>query len=111
MVHDDEMNIDVLQNMLKQGQDNFLLRFGLGQALLKEGQIAECIPHLEAALQFDPQHSSSWKLLAKALALQERKQDAIKAYQQGIEVAEKRGDVQAAKEMKVFLKRLQKNPG
>lgn len=102
------MNIDALQKMLDQGQDNFLLRFGLGQALLKDGQAAESISHFEMALQFDPQHSSSWKLLAKALALQARNQDAIKAYQQGIEVAESRGDLQAAKEMRVFLKRLQK---
>ena len=103
------MNIDVFKNMLEQGQDNFLLRFGLGQALLKEGQSAESIPHLQAALGFDKQHSSSWKLLGKALAQEERNDEAITAYLQGIEVAELRGDVQAAKEMKVFLKRLQKN--
>ncbi len=32
--------------------------------------------------------------------------DAISAFEKGIEVAEGRGDIQAAKEMKVFLKRL-----
>jgi len=35
-------------------------------------------------------------------------QKAIDAYTQGIEIAEKKGDKQAAKEMTVFLKRLQK---
>jgi len=33
---------------------------------------------------------------------------AIDAYQNGIRVAEERGDKQAAREMAVFLKRLQK---
>ena len=33
---------------------------------------------------------------------------AINAYQQGIQVAEQKGDKQAAKEMQVFLKRLLK---
>ena len=33
---------------------------------------------------------------------------AMQTYRQGIEVAEKKGDKQAAKEMAVFLKRLEK---
>jgi len=33
-------------------------------------------------------------------------ENAIKAYETGIKVADKKGDIQAAKEMKVFLKRL-----
>ena len=36
---------------------------------------------------------------------------AAKAYAQGIAVAEARGDVQAAKEMRVFLRRLEKSAG
>lgn len=34
--------------------------------------------------------------------------DALAAYQEGIAVAEARGDIQAAKEMKVFAKRAEK---
>ena len=102
------MNTDALKNMLKQGQDNLLLRFGLGQALLKQGQAKEAIEHLMAALEFDPQYSAAWKLLGKAYAETDQQAQAIKAYEQGIDVAESRGDIQAAKEMKVFLKRLQR---
>lgn len=102
------MNIDNLMNMLDQGQDNLLLRFGLGQALLKEGQAAESIVHLRAALEFDPTHSAAWKLLGKAYAEEGETREAIAAYEQGIEVAEQKGDIQAAREMKVFLKRLRK---
>jgi len=47
------MNIEALQKMLDQGQDNLLLRFGLGQALLKDGQTTEAIIHLEKALEVD----------------------------------------------------------
>ena len=101
------MNIDALKNMLDQGQDNLLLRFGLGQALIKQGQAAEAIEHLMAALEFDTTHSAAWKLLGKAYAETGQSAEAMEAYKQGIEVAETRGDIQAAKEMKVFLKRLQ----
>ena len=102
------MDINILKNMLAQGQDNLLLRFGLGQALLNNGQFEDAIEHFRKALDFDPQHSAAWKLLGKALAASDHPDEAIKTYEQGIAVAENKGDIQAAKEMKVFLKRLLK---
>ena len=36
---------------------------------------------------------------------------ALAAYERGIAVAETKGDIQAAKEMKVFARRLRKAPG
>jgi len=102
------MNIKALQKLLDQGQDNLLLRFGLGQALLKDGQVTEAIMHLEKALEFDPAHSASLKLLGKAYATNGDSDKAIEIYTKGIEQAEQKGDIQAAKEMKVFLKRLLK---
>jgi len=107
------MNIEALQKLLDQGQDNLLLRFGLGQALLKDNQLTESITHLEKALEFDPAHSASahsasLKLLGKAYATNGDSEKAIEIYTKGIEQVEQKGDIQAAKEMKVFLKRLLK---
>jgi hypothetical protein len=42
------------------------------------------------------------------LAGAQRSQDALAAYRQGIIVAERKGDKQAAKEMQVFARRLEK---
>ena len=103
------MDIENLKNMLEQGQDNVILRFGLGHALLKANQTSEAIIHLRAALKFDPEYSAAWKLLGKALAASGETQQAIDSYLKGIEVAEKKGDIQAIKEMRVFLKRLKKS--
>lgn len=102
------MNIDTLKNMLHQGQDSLILRFGLGQALLKHGQPGEAIEHLQRALEFDSEYSAAFKLLGKAYVENHQDTLAIDTYQRGIEVAERKGDIQAAKEMKVFLKRLTK---
>lgn len=102
------MNSDNLKSMLQQGQDNLLLRFGLGQALINEKKYAEAAEHLQKALTFNPDHSSSWKLLGKAWVELDDKQRALETFEQGIEVAERCGDLQAAKEMKVFHKRLKK---
>ena len=102
------MDINALKNMLEQGQDSLILRFGLGQTLLKNDQAEEAIEHLQKALSFDSEYSAAWKLLGKAYTTTGQNERAIETYEQGIAVAEKKGDIPAVKEMKVFLKRLMK---
>ena len=84
------MDISVLQNMLDQGQDSVILRFGLGNALYKSGNAAEAIPHLKAALEFDPQYSAAWKILAKSQSELGQINQAIDSYEKGMAVAEKK---------------------
>ena len=100
--------IDNMEAMLAQGQDNALLRFSLGQAYFKDKNYARAIEHLAAAVRHDPAYSAAWKIYGKALAENHDTQSAINAFQEGIRVAESKGDKQAAKEMQVFLKRLLK---
>ena len=96
------------EKMLASGKDSALLRFSLGNEYMKAGDFAAAAQHLEHAVKFDSNYSAAWKLLGKALAESGRLAEALSAYQQGIEVAEKRGDKQAAKEMAVFAKRIEK---
>lgn len=100
--------IENFENLLAAGQDNALLRYGLGQAYLNAGEAARAIPHLQRALEHDPAYSAAWKLLGKAQTEAGDPDTAIASYSRGIEVAQTRGDVQAAKEMTVFRKRLEK---
>ena len=65
-------------------------------------------PYLKAAVEKDPGYSAVWKLLGKALAEGGRTDEALAAYRRGIEVAEGKGDKQAAREMTVFARRLEK---
>jgi Tfp pilus assembly protein PilF len=100
------MDRKALEEMLAKGNDNLLLRYTLGTVCLKDGDTEQAVEHLEAALKQDPQHSASWKAYGKALVTLKRNEEAVTAYTRGIEIAEEKGDVQAAKEMKVFLKRI-----
>ena len=100
--------VDNLEAMLARGQGSALLRYSLGSEYLKLNQPNKAAEHLRQAVAKDPKYSAAWKLLGKALADAGQKDKAIKAYEDGIKVAEEKGDIQAAKEMKVFLKRLQK---
>jgi len=100
--------LDSLEAMLARGRDSALLRFSLGTEYLKAGRPDRAIAHLRQALVLDPTYSAAWKLLGKTLADAGRTDEAIRAYEDGLRVAEEKGDKQAAREMRVFLRRLQK---
>jgi predicted Zn-dependent protease len=101
--------LENLQAMLDAGQDSPLLRFTLGNVLLKQGETQRAVEHLRRAVTQDPGYSAAWKLYGKALQALGDNDGAIEAYEAGIASARQKGDVQAAKEMQVFLKRLKKN--
>jgi predicted Zn-dependent protease len=98
-----------LEGLLAKGQDNALLRFSLGNAYFSAGEFDRALTHLAAALEHDPEYSAAWKLYGRSLAECGRLAEAVAAFDRGIAVAEKRGDIQAAKEMRVFRKRAQKS--
>lgn len=95
-----------LEKMLGGPRDNALLRYSLGNEWLKVGNSANAIRFLHEAIALDARHSATWKLLGKALAENGNPEAALEAYTKGIRVAEDKGDLQAAKEMSVFAKRL-----
>jgi tetratricopeptide (TPR) repeat protein len=98
--------IDNLQAMLKRGQDSALLRYSLGGEYLKAEDLEQALLHLAEAVRLDPGYSAAWKLYGKTLSALGRHAEAIEAFDRGIEVAESKGDIQAAKEMRVFRKRV-----
>lgn len=100
-----------LEKMLASGKDNALLRYSLGNEYLKLLQFEQATEHLQQAVSQDPNYSAAWKLLGKALNEAGQLPAALSAYHSGIAVAEKRGDKQAAKEMTVFAKRIEKQLG
>jgi Flp pilus assembly protein TadD len=100
--------ITYFEALLAKGQDNAMLRFSLGNAYFKEKNFPLAVAHFARAVAYDPNYSAAWRGYGKALAENQQLQEAVTVYTKGIEVAEQKGDIQAAKEMKVFLKRLQK---
>jgi Flp pilus assembly protein TadD len=97
--------------MLAAGKDGALLRYSLGNEFIKAGDVAEAVVHLERAVALDDGYTAAWKLLGKALAAAGRNADALAAYRRGIDVAHRKGDKQAEKEMTVFARRLEKTAG
>lgn len=100
--------LETFERMLAQGRDSALLRYSLGNEYMKADHPCDAIVHLREAVRLDPDHSASWKLLGKALADSGRASEALDVYREGIATAERLGDVQAMKEMRVFLRRVEK---
>jgi len=100
--------IDNLEALRARGQESALLRYSLGNEYLKLEETTAAIEHLARAVELDPEYSAAWKLYGKALAAAGRQQAALDAFDRGISAAETKGDVQAAKEMRVFRKRVEK---
>jgi len=103
--------IDALLAMLDRGRDSALLRYSIGSEFLAAGDAESAAGHFRSAVEQDPAYSAAWKALGRALTGLNRLSDAEDAYRRGIEVATGHGDVQAAKEMTVFLRRLARKRG
>lgn len=101
--------IEALLRQVGGPRDGALLRYSLGHALLGQDRLDEAVAALREALRFDPAYSAAWKLLGQALLRQQDLAAAAEAWEQGIRVATERGDVQAAKEMQVFLRRARRD--
>src|SRR3954468_20411059 len=100
-----------LEKLIGTPRDGALLRFSLGNEYLKLVQPDVAVGHFREAVARDPNYSAAWKLLGKTLTELGREAEALETYKQGIVVAQSRGDKQAAKEMTVFAKRLEKRLG
>lgn len=100
--------IEQFEKMLAAGQDGPLVRFSLGNEYLGADEPSRAAEHLRVAVNHDPDYSAAWKALGTALERAGESEAAMTAWQDGIEAAERRGDKQAAKEMRVFHRRLEK---
>lgn len=98
--------IESLEKLLDGPRDGAMLRFSIGNEYLKAGKPEAAAACFNAAIARNANYSAAWKGLGKALGEAGDQAGALDAYTQGIRIAEAQGDLQAAKEMRVFAKRL-----
>ena len=97
--------------LLEDEPDDALLLVTLGKEYLDAGDAAAALPHLERAVTVDPRYTVAYRYLGTALEAAGRTADADVTWERGIAVAEETGDLQAGKEMRVFLERLRARGG
>jgi len=100
--------IQQFQELIALEPQDTMLRFGLGELYIEAQDFASAAEQFAEIVRLDPQYSAAYRYLGQAYTALDRPQEAAEAFQRGIAVAEARGDLQTAKEMQVFLRRLQK---
>lgn len=93
--------------LLQQDPDDTMLLYGLGMKLLNDGHPARAESHLAHCVEVDPGYSAAWRELGRARAESGDTDGAREAFQHAIAAADEKGDLQVAKEAKVFLGRLE----
>jgi Tfp pilus assembly protein PilF len=96
------------ERMLAAGKDSALLRFSIGNEYAKARDWAAASDPLAKAVALDPQFTAAWKLYGRALLETGHPREALDAYRSGIDVAKRKGDRQAEKEMTVFARRIER---
>jgi|SRR2546421_9167019 predicted Zn-dependent protease len=96
------------QELIALEPDDTVLRFGLGELYIGAEDFASAAEQFAEIVRLDPQYSAAYRYLGQSYAALGKPQAAAEVFQRGIAVAEARGDLQTAKEMQVFLRRLQK---
>ena len=100
--------IQQFQELIALEPQDTMLRFGLGELYIEAQDFASAAEQFAEIVRLDPQYSAAYRYLGQAYTALDRPQEAAEVFQGGIAVAEARGDLQTAKEMQVFLRRLQK---
>lgn len=91
--------------------DDPVVRFGLAGAYLDAGKPENAADEYREAIRLKPDYSAAHRGLGRALERAGQIAEARVAYQQGLEVATRTGDLQTGKEIEVFLRRLEKAAG
>lgn len=104
-----QKKMNEIKELLKIYPQDVILLMSLTQAYMDIQDYKNAILTSREILQINPHYSVAYRILGGALVETKEFTDAIKTYKKGILVAEKNGDLQVAKEMKVFLQRLEKN--
>lgn len=102
--------IHELLELLAEEPADALLRLMLGKEYVAAGDLAAALPHLERAVALDPRYSAAYREFGLVLEKLGRAADAGDVWQRGVTVADETGDLQTAKEMTVFLGRLNRRP-
>lgn len=100
--------LEQLLKLVDGPRDNALLRFGIANEYARLGNWTEAALQARQALAKQHDYSAAWKLLGKAQAASGDPVAALATYRAGIDAARQKGDLQAAKEMTVFARRIEK---
>ena len=101
-----EEKIQQLVKIVALDPADHLGHFMLGKMYLDAGRFEDGASEFEKTLELRPDYSAAYRLCGDCYRKAGNVAKAQKAYETGIAVAEKNGDLQTVKEMQVFLRKI-----
>lgn len=101
-----EQKITQLKKLLDLDPNDETGYFMLGKLYLDNKQYTEGAEAFEKAIALNGDYSAAYRHAGDCYRLAEQTEKAREVYNKGIDVAQKRGDLQTAKEMQVYLRKL-----
>jgi tetratricopeptide (TPR) repeat protein len=101
--------IDMFHEVLEIDPDDSVATFGLGKAYMQLSNYADAVPHLKKASEVQKDYSAAYLELGKCFEFLGQIEEAIGAYRQGIEAANRKGDLMPMREMERRLKAIKTN--
>ncbi len=101
----------MFRKLLDRDPENPMVLYSLGTELFKEGNHSEAREYLSQAVRNKPDYSVAYRTLGRALFELGEDEEAARVFAEGSEVAQGNGDLQTAKEIDVFVRRLEKRRG
>jgi len=95
--------IEQFEKLVAHNAQDVLSRFSLGRAYLEAGRAEDAIAVLEELLALKPDYTAAFPLLGEALEKSGRLARAIRTYKQGIELAQRMGDLHPRNQMQERL--------
>jgi Flp pilus assembly protein TadD len=103
--------LEQFRQIVDMDPDDSFSRFGYASALFDAARYSEAVHEFREAIRLKPDYSAAFRDLGKALERSGAPTEARQVYREGMPIAERNGDLQTLKEMQVFLKRLEQEPG
>jgi predicted Zn-dependent protease len=98
----------LFRTLLERDPENPMVLYSLGSELFKEKKYLEAKGYLDRAVRNKPDYSVAYRTLGRTLYELGEDNEARRVFDEGREVAQKNGDLQTAKEIDVFARRLEK---
>ena len=95
--------IETFKQMLESDPENTMVRFGLANEYLKAEQYEEAIAELSDYLERTDDEGAAYGMLARALEKVGRRDEARRAFERGIEAAQKHSHPSMAEDYRMTL--------
>ncbi len=95
--------MEMFKQVLEIDSEDLLANYGVGSCYVVLGEFEGAVPFLQKAIEVKPTYTLAYSSLAQAFEGCGQVQEAIDAYQKGIEVASKRGDMTPLADMQKRL--------